>query len=328
VAVRRLQFELRSNGAPIRSYTLVVNPESYDQEQAGRGTVTHTQGGAWLDADGASPPVINFAGLMSGTKPHTSAEGVVLSQIDAFKELKTNIIEAYWDMTRDDSKASGAELYFYNWTNGEFFSVYPMRFKVLQSVKEPTLHRYEVSLQALRPIQAGRQVPDPVSEEFEDAGLIQRSKESAEKMRWAGAQLASLMQGGMPNALSIRLYFVQFQRLWDDMTPSERPNNVNFPGIRTYEASLNRVAEGAWYTGSHIVLDQMTWVNRADVDKLFSDVSALVLDLEDTAKLPKTPSSVVSLLVTIRDKLDSIRNTPGLFSDPFTLRRDGTSTPI
>lgn len=129
-----------------KSYKFTVNPEEYNQSEPNRITVTQTKGGAWVDEFGAGLPIITLkgtTGFKNGTKTGTTG-------YSKFNELRSYIRGVYNRVDPGKSIPTSKDLYFYNYTDGDYWVVIPKTFELLRTVARPLLYTYNIELICLR----------------------------------------------------------------------------------------------------------------------------------------------------------------------------------
>jgi hypothetical protein len=139
--LKRIEFYF--NG---QSYKFALNPEEYSQSETNRVTVTQTKGGAWVDEFGAGLPTITFkgtTGFKNGTKSGTTG-------YTKFNELRTQIRDIYDRVSPGTVIPDNKEVYFYNYTDGDYWVVVPKTFELMRTVARPLLYTYNIELICLR----------------------------------------------------------------------------------------------------------------------------------------------------------------------------------
>lgn len=144
--IKRFEFEL--NG---ESYSFILNPEEYSQSEPNRLTVTQTKGGLFVDEFGAGVKDISF----SGTTGFSSG-------FAKFKELRDLILKSY--ELRSGEYISTAELFFYNYTDEQYFKVAVESFTLRRSKNRPLLYQYEVKLICLSDLSNPAQLEDSMNQ--------------------------------------------------------------------------------------------------------------------------------------------------------------------
>lgn len=145
--VKRMEFEFHG-----KSYKFTINPDTYSQKEPNRVNVTQTKGGAFVEAFGAGLPEITISGTTGfkvGTEnPETGFE--------KFKELK-ELIKSVYSSVQDGSEITES-LFFYNYTDEEYWATYPDSFELTRSKSQPLLYHYSIHLICLGKI--GEWSPD------------------------------------------------------------------------------------------------------------------------------------------------------------------------
>ena len=137
VKLKRVKFKFKS-----REYKFALNPESYTQVENGKVTVTRTKGGAFLETFGADVPEITISGTTGFKNGTDNPESGYLK----FKELR-DLIKAHYDNITDGSTMSDSDLvYFYNYTDNEYYKTVPDKFELSRSKSQPNLYKYTIHL--------------------------------------------------------------------------------------------------------------------------------------------------------------------------------------
>lgn len=123
---------------------LKLNPEEYTQAEPGRGSITQTKGGAWLDDFGAGLGTIT----MRGTTGFKSAAGDKLVGFSRLKEIRDMVRNYY-------AKGNPGDLVdkfitFHNFTDGEHWDVYIKSFTLMRSVNRPLVYLYDIQMVILK----------------------------------------------------------------------------------------------------------------------------------------------------------------------------------
>ena len=149
--LKRIKFKFKG-----KEYKFAINPSSYTQTENGRVNVTQTKGGAFVETFGSSIPEISFSGS-TGFKNGTSNSE---SGYKKFKELR-DLVRSVYDNITDGSKVSDSNLlYFYNYTDNEYWKCVPDKFELSRNKENPLLYKYEIHLYCIREIG----VPAPSTE--------------------------------------------------------------------------------------------------------------------------------------------------------------------
>lgn len=133
-------------------YYFAVNPEDYTQAEPNKATVTQTKGGAWIDAWGEGIKEITIKGT-TGVTAARAHDGV--ANMDAgyqrWKSLR-NMIQNVYDDVQDGGDVELME--FYNFTDNEYFYVYPAQggIELLRNKSRPHIYQYTLHLWAVRRI--------------------------------------------------------------------------------------------------------------------------------------------------------------------------------
>lgn len=139
--LKRIEFVF--NG---KSYKFALNPEEYSQTEPNRITVTQTKGGAWIDEFGAGLPMITFkgtTGFKNGTRSGTAG-------YNKFNELRTKMRDIFDRVMPGQTIPDSKEVYFYNYTDGDYWVVVPRTFELLRTVARPLMYTYNIELICLR----------------------------------------------------------------------------------------------------------------------------------------------------------------------------------
>lgn len=132
--LKRMEFEFMS-----KSYYFSLNPEEYQQSEPSKATITQTKGGGFVDAFGAG--LVEFSmkgttGFKNGTKQNNNG-------FTKFKELRDLIRSVYEDA---EVSQTPDKLKFLNYTDEEYWIVYPERFQLSRSKSRPLLYQYDIKL--------------------------------------------------------------------------------------------------------------------------------------------------------------------------------------
>ncbi len=152
----RMTFEIRKttpagNSGSLVLHTLLVNPSDFAQEEAGRGSVVQTLGGAYVQDFGIGLPTVTLSGT-TGYSTRTSAEG---KKLDGYEELINFRARVYRKFLQANDPAHA--MYWYNWEDDEHYEIQPQDFRVQRNKSEPTLYRYEFRFTCLRRLAKTRQ---------------------------------------------------------------------------------------------------------------------------------------------------------------------------
>ncbi|AYP68593.1 hypothetical protein EalM132_00081 [Exiguobacterium phage vB_EalM-132] len=134
--IKRIEFAYGG-----KSYKFKLNPEEYEQDEPNRANVTQTKAGAWIDEFGAGVPIISMRGTtgLSDGKKNTAG-------FQKFKELRDLIRNVYNRVQPGQSIPASKEMHFYNYTDGEYWVVTPITFKLTRTVARPLLYSYDITL--------------------------------------------------------------------------------------------------------------------------------------------------------------------------------------
>lgn len=138
-ALRRMEFGFKG-----MNYKFLLNPDSYEQSEPARMNITQTKGGAFIEAFGAGIIEITMSGTTGFKNTSEQAESGYLK----FKELR-DLIKSVYDDVEDGSEIN-EYLYFYNFTDNEYFITYPDKFELSRSKSQPLLYKYSIHLYCIR----------------------------------------------------------------------------------------------------------------------------------------------------------------------------------
>ncbi len=143
---RLLRMKLEWEGM---EYMFAVNPDDYTQSEPNKATVTQTKGGAWIDAWGEGIKEITIKGTtgVGGSSKTGTADGDI--GYNRWKQLR-NLIQHVYDSVEDGQKV--ALMKFYNFTDKEFYYVYPAQggIELYRSKSRPHIYQYTLHLWAVR----------------------------------------------------------------------------------------------------------------------------------------------------------------------------------
>jgi hypothetical protein len=137
------RIELEFNGS---TFKFLLNPDSYEQTETNRMNITHTKLGAYIETFGANIVEISLSGT-TGLKNNT---GDSESGYRKFKELR-DLIKSVYDNVKDGQEITKF-LYFYNFTDNEYYVTYPDKFTLSRSKSQPLLYKYSIHLFCIRRI--------------------------------------------------------------------------------------------------------------------------------------------------------------------------------
>lgn len=141
--LKRFKFKLGD-----KSYKFILNPESYTQTENGKVSVTKTKGGAFVEMFGSDIVEIEFSGV-TGFKNGT---GDAESGFNKFKELR-DLVKSVHESIKDGSAVSDDKLlWFYNYTDAEYWKCVPDKFELSRSKSQPLLYHYSIHLYAVKKI--------------------------------------------------------------------------------------------------------------------------------------------------------------------------------
>lgn len=141
--IKRIKFKFKN-----RVYSFALNPESYSQQENGKVSITKTKGGAFVETFGADIPEIEFSGTTGFKNGTNNPENGYLK----FKELR-DLIKSVYDNITDGSTINDSDLlWFYNYTDNEYYKTIPDKFDLNRSKSQPNLYKYSVHLYCVRRI--------------------------------------------------------------------------------------------------------------------------------------------------------------------------------
>lgn len=139
-SLKRFKFKFHS-----KVYNFTLNPDAYSQDEDGRVTVTKTKGGAFVEVFGSDIISINISGT-TGFRNGTSDPE---NGYKKFKELR-DLIKSVYDNIKDGKSLTDNDLlYFYNYTDNEYYKTIPDKFKLSRSKSQPNLYKYDIHLYAV-----------------------------------------------------------------------------------------------------------------------------------------------------------------------------------
>lgn len=141
--LKRLKFKFGS-----QEYKFVLNPEQYSQNENGKVNITKTKGGAFVELFGADIPEIEISGT-TGFKNGTNNPE---NGYQKFKELRDLIRSAYSTITDGSPIPDSKLLWFYNYTDNEYYKTVVDKFELSRSKSQPNLYKYTIHLYCIRRI--------------------------------------------------------------------------------------------------------------------------------------------------------------------------------
>lgn len=143
-----------TTGRPLKRMELVygntavkfaVNPEDYTQKEPNKVTLTHTKGGAWIDAWGAGVTEITIKGI-TGVRGGTTDIDTGYTRWLAIRDLFRQLYAAV-----TDGEEIKEYIKLYNYTDGEYWYCYPQQngLELSRSASKPHLYQYTMSLWGL-----------------------------------------------------------------------------------------------------------------------------------------------------------------------------------
>lgn len=141
--LKRMEFVFKGS-----SYKFTLNPETYIQSENGRVTVTQTKGGAFVELFGKAIEEITI----SGTTGFKNGTGNAENGYKKFKELRDTIKSFYENITDGRTITDNDLLWFYNYTDNEFYKCVPDKFELSRNKNQPTLYKYDIHLYVIRKI--------------------------------------------------------------------------------------------------------------------------------------------------------------------------------
>jgi hypothetical protein len=118
-----------------------IRPEQYQLTRAGRGAVTQTEGGAFLDEFGEGPAQLMIAGH-TGWGAGYELPGVI--KVKALEAIFIEYLRRYQRLKEANADPSIVQLWFLDSLNLEAFSVYPMQFSLERNKGRPLLYYYRM----------------------------------------------------------------------------------------------------------------------------------------------------------------------------------------
>lgn len=141
--LKRMEFTFKN-----KSYKFTLNPDAYTQTEDGRVTVTQTKGGAFVELFGAAIAEITI----SGTTGFKNGTGNAEDGYKKFKELRDLIKKVYSNITDGKQITDNDLLWFYNYTDNEYYKTIPDKFELSRSKSQPTLYKYDIHMYCIRRI--------------------------------------------------------------------------------------------------------------------------------------------------------------------------------
>lgn len=152
-----------------------VNPSEYQQREPNKATLTHTKGGAWIDAWGAGVLEFHIRGITGGHRGDKGYQNWI--------KLR-DCIRAVYDSIQDGQTIT-EYLRLYNYTDNEFWHCWPMPngLELTRSKSNPLIYQYSLSLWGLSKI--GETVIESSQSEASAQSQSQSEKdESADGEDW------------------------------------------------------------------------------------------------------------------------------------------------
>jgi hypothetical protein len=134
-SLKRIEFEYGDS-----SYKFALNPEQYTQSEPSRATVVQTKGGAYIEAWGAALVSIEI----KGTTGFKNGTGDASNGFKKFTELRDFIRKIYKDVK--PGQKINSLLKFYNYTDEDYWYVYPDKFLLDRDKSRSLLYVYDISL--------------------------------------------------------------------------------------------------------------------------------------------------------------------------------------
>ncbi len=135
--LKRIEFVFKG-----KSYKFILNPEEMQQTQPNRVTVTQTKAGAFLDEFGAGVPQI----VIKGTTGFKNGSKDPNSGFNKFIELKNLIGNVMGRVHAGQVISASDELYYYNYTDEQYWVTTPIQFDLIRSVARPLMYEYNLQL--------------------------------------------------------------------------------------------------------------------------------------------------------------------------------------
>ena len=156
-----------SSGAylPSQQFILPINPESYRISYPTRTAFTPTLSSSFQDNIGLGFPKISIQGTFGylGTLPGGHGKSITGRTVDSwalFQELETTFFDFYQrfgtytlsgkKVTRPADLTKPPELYFYNFTDKEFWLVQVDKFELLRNVQRRFLYQYDIQMTGMQ----------------------------------------------------------------------------------------------------------------------------------------------------------------------------------
>ena len=167
--LKRMEFVFNKT-----SYKFTLNPESYVQNENGRVTVTQTKGGAFVELFGKAVgeiSIVGTTGFKNGTKDAENG-------YKKFKKLR-DLIKKFYDNITDGKAIKDSDLlWFYNYTDNEYYKCVADKFELSRNKSQPHLYKYDIHLYIIRRI--GENAPSTTVETIGNPAKVESTKTKTE----------------------------------------------------------------------------------------------------------------------------------------------------
>lgn len=293
-----MTFIIRRDGTDLKSWTFLINPDTYIQTEPIRANVIQTLGGGYIDAFGRGLTTIRISGT-SGWRLRfvTGSSYGVTDGWQYWQDFLENVYRYFIDKTNEDDKHT-YELRFYNWMDKEYWAVYfadNLQWR-RQAPQDSLWRRFDFTLTCLYPLS---QPSDPSKIQIVGQTVINKDDKTMSAVVDIQSQLLNIgnqlyikesiiKQLIALNKISVlNIYEQQHVKTYgyyDIIEPNEELTNYNFPGIQKYTGKLGESKHPAG-----TVLDL---IDNGVVPLAWS----ITLYLENKTELINMPySSVISL---------------------------------
>jgi hypothetical protein len=228
-AVRNITFQIVKNKSTIvESFTLPVGPEELIHDETARAEVTKTLGGAYIEEWGMDLPNVSLRGT-TGYKKKVDGGGHETDGYQAMKEFRNDV---YRYFIEPDGKIRQYlkdiyEMFYYNWEDGDYYRIQPLKFTLSRSKSRPLLYMYDFPFICLYPVAKPRQVP-----------TVMDDTSSFEYIATTGMAIILTMT-------DILRRLLVGDNLDGSLMPSEIINNINYPGIANHYDDILEIVDFA-----------------------------------------------------------------------------------
>lgn len=136
-------FELKIKGKTKVRHTLLLNPQSFTQNEQARVNITQTLGGSYVMDCGAGLPTVTISGT-TGFKLRYNDDGEQRDGYSEFMHFRNEVYRKFIQTNNIDYT-----LFWYNWQDKEYWQIQPTAFRLQRSATESLLYRYELNFTCL-----------------------------------------------------------------------------------------------------------------------------------------------------------------------------------